>query len=78
MTDVVKLGEKKGTAKFEPRIMLSAIPKNMPFSGKELGGILKIYYLNGQNASQTLRVYCRNYGLRRGPRIVKAVWILDS
>ena len=43
MTDVVSLGERKGTAKCEPR---------MPLSGKEREEIVKIYCLNGQNAAQ--------------------------
>ena len=54
MTDVVTLDERKGTAKREPCMLLSVIPKEMPLSGKELGEIVKIYYMNGQNATQTL------------------------
>ena len=50
-----------------------AIPEKMPLSEKERGEIIKIYYLNGENATQTLRVYHRNLGLRRGPCTVKAV-----
>ena len=73
MTDVVTLGERKGTGKCDPRMLLSASPKKMPLLGKERGEIAKIYYLNGQNAVQTLRVYRTNGGLRRGPCIVKAV-----
>ena len=72
MTDVVTLVERKGTTKCEPRVMFSATSKKMPLSGKELREIVKIYYLNGQNVAQTLRVYSRNHGLRRGPCIVKA------
>ena len=73
MTDIVTPGERKVTAKFKPRMLLSAIPKKIPFSGKERGEIAKIYYLNGQNAAQTLRVYHRNHELQRGPCTVKAV-----
>ena len=73
MTDIVTQGERKGIAKCEPRVLLSAIPKKMPLSGKECKEIVKIYYLNGQNATQTLYVFSRNHGLRRGPCTVKAV-----
>ena len=73
MTAIVPLGEKKCTAKCEPRVLLFAIPKKMPLSGKERGEIVKIYYLNGQNAAQTLRVYRRNHGLRQGHCTVKTV-----
>ena len=73
MTDVVTLVERKGTTKCEPRVMFSATSKKMPLSGKELREIVKIYYLNGQNAAHTLLVYLRNHGLRRGPCTVKAV-----
>ena len=72
MTDVVTLGKRKGTTKCEPRTLLTVIPKNIPFSEKECGEIVKIYYLNGQNAAQTLRVYRRNHALQRGPCTVKA------
>ena len=72
MIDVVTLGERKGTVKCELRMLFSAIPKKMPLSGKEHGEIVKIHYLNEQNATQTLRVYRRNHGLRRGPTTVKA------
>ena len=67
------LDERKGTAKCEPRMLLSAFPKKMPLSGKECGKTVKIYYLNGQNVAQTLRVYRRNHRLRQGPCTVKAV-----
>ena len=73
MTDVVTLGERKGTAKCEPRMLLSVIPKKMTLSGKECGEIIKICYLNEQNAAQTLCVYRRNHGLLRGSYTVKAV-----
>ena len=63
MTDVVTIGERKGTAKLEPRMLLSAISKKMSLSGNERGEIIKIYSLNGQNAVQTLRVYRKNHGL---------------
>ena len=52
MTDVVMLGERKGNAKWEPCMLLSAILK-MSLLGKECGEILKIYYWYGQNAAQT-------------------------
>ena len=35
--------------------------------------IVKINYLNWQNAAQTLLDYCRNHGFRRGPCTVKPV-----
>ena len=54
-------------------MLLSAIPKKMQLSGKERGDIVKIYYLNGQNASQTLRDYGRNHGLMRCSCTVNAV-----
>ena len=73
MTDVFTLVERKSTTKCEPRMLFSAISKNMPLSGKERGKIVKIYYLNGQNAVQTLRIYRRNHELRRGLCTVKAV-----
>ena len=73
MTDVVTLGERKGTAKCEQRMLLSAFPKKMSLSGKECGKIVKIYYMNGQKAAQTLHVYRRNHGLRRGSCSVNAV-----
>ena len=57
MTGVLTLDKRKGTAKCEPHMLLSAIPKEMPLSGKEPGEILKIYYLNGQNTAPALRVY---------------------
>ena len=76
MTDVVTLGERKDTAKCEPHMLLFAIPKKMPLSAKEREEIVKIYYLNGQNVAQTLRVYHRNHGLWRGLSTVKAVWDL--
>ena len=72
MTDVIMLDESKGTAKCELRTLLFAIPKEMPLSGKEREEIVKIYYLNGSNAAQTLPVYCKNHGLRRNPCTVKA------
>ena len=68
MTNVVTLGERKGFAKCKLCMLLSA-PKKMPLSEKEHGEILKIYYLNVQNA----RVYHRNHRLRQGPCTVKAV-----
>ena len=61
MTRVVGQDERKSTAQCEPRVLLSAILKKMPLSGKECGEIVKIYYLNGQNAAQTLRAYHRNH-----------------
>ena len=64
MIEVVTLGERKVTAKCEPRMLLPDISKMMPLSEKERGEIMKIYYLNGQNAAQILRVYRRNYELR--------------
>ena len=73
MTDIVMLGERKGITKCELRMLISAILKKMPLSGKECKEIEKIYYLYGQNAAQTLRVYRSNHGLRRGPCTVKAV-----
>ena len=54
-------------------MLLSAIPKKMPLSGKERGEIAKIFYLNIQNVAQTLRIYNRNHGLRRGLCTVKVV-----
>ena len=54
-------------------MLFSAILKKMPLSEKEHGEIVKIYYLNGQNAAQILRVYRSNHRLRRGPCTVKAV-----
>ena len=68
-----RLGERKGTVKCEPRMLLSVTPKKIPLSGKEHGEFVKIYYMNGQNAAQTLRMYRRNHGLRRDPCTVKAV-----
>ena len=73
MTNVITLGERKGTAKCEPRMLFSAFPKKMPLSGKEREEIVKIYYLNGQNVAQTLRVFHSNQGLQRGSCTVKAV-----
>ena len=67
---------KKRHSKCESRILFSAIPKNMPLLGKERAEIVKVYYLNGQNATQALRVYRRNRGLRRGPCTLTAVWDL--
>ena len=43
MTEVVTLGERKGTVKCVPHMLLSAIPKKMPLSGKERGKIIKTY-----------------------------------
>ena len=54
-------------------MLLSAIPKKITLSAKEHGKIIKIYYLNGQNAAQTLGVYHRNHGLQRGLCTVKIV-----
>ena len=54
-------------------MLFSSIPKKMPLSGKQRVEIVKIYYMNGQNAAQTLRVYRSNHGLWRGPCTVKAV-----
>ena len=51
MTDVVTLGERKDTAKCDPCMLLSAIQKKMQLSGEEGGENVKIYYLNGENAS---------------------------
>ena len=70
MTDVVTLGETKGTGKCEPRMLLFAIPKKMLLSGKEDGEIVKFYYLNGQNATQILRVFHKNHGLRQSPMLL--------
>ena len=73
MTDVVGLGERKGIAKCEPRLLLSSIQKEMSLSQKELGEIIKVYCLNEQNAAPTLRIYRRNRLLRRGLCAVKAL-----
>ena len=76
MIDVVMLGERKGTVKCEPLMLLSAIPKKSRLLGKEHGEIVRTYYLNGQNVAQTLHVYPRNHGLWQGPGTVKVVWDL--
>ena len=73
ITYYVTLGERKGIAKWEPRMLLSAISKNVPLSGKDRREIVKIYYLNGQNAAQTLRVFLIYYGIRLSPCTDKAV-----
>lgn len=46
---------------------------NMRFTGKESRENLKIYYLNGQNAAEALRVYRRKHGQCQGPCTAKAV-----
>ena len=37
-------------------MLLSVTPKTMPLSLKERMGTVDIYYLNGQNAAQAMRV----------------------
>ena len=51
MANVLTLDKRKGTAKDEPCMLLSAFSKKMPLSVKERGEIVKVYYLNGQNAT---------------------------
>ena len=70
MTDVITQGERKGIAKCKPCTLLSVIPE------KNLGEIIKIYYLNGQNSPQTFRVCHRNHGLWQCQSTVKTVWDL--
>ena len=55
-------------------MLLFAIPKKVPLSGKERLEIENIYQLNGQNAAQTLSVYQKNHVLCRSMCTVKAVW----
>ncbi|GFV31286.1 hypothetical protein TNCV_2184791 [Trichonephila clavipes] len=41
--------------------------------GKVRGGLIKLYYQNGMNAAEALRVYHRNHRQRRGPGTLRAL-----
>lgn len=42
-------------------------------TGKERGELIKLFYLNGESDSETVRVYKQNNKLRRGPCSVRTV-----
>lgn len=45
----------------------------MTLTGKQRGELIKLFYLNGENAAEAVRVYRRNHKLRRGPCSVRTV-----
>ncbi|GFV67474.1 hypothetical protein TNCV_4621551 [Trichonephila clavipes] len=45
----------------------------MVLPGKVRGELIKLYYQNGMNAAEALRVYHRNHRQRRGPGTLQAL-----
>ncbi|GFS53260.1 uncharacterized protein TNCV_1035691 [Trichonephila clavipes] len=45
----------------------------MVLPGKVCGELIKLYYQNGMNAAEVLRVYQRNHRQRRGPGTLQAL-----
>ncbi|GBM15575.1 hypothetical protein AVEN_95223-1 [Araneus ventricosus] len=45
----------------------------MPLTVKQCGEMVKLFYLNGQNAAEALSAYRRNYSLRRDSCSAQAV-----
>lgn len=45
----------------------------MTLTMKQRGELIKLFYLNGENAAEAVRIYRRNHKLRRGPCSVRSV-----
>ena len=67
------LGERKDSKIRAMYIAFCHSKEDVTFKERTWGKKVEIYYLNGQNATLTLRVYSRNHGLCRGSYTVKAV-----